>query len=97
MLKLIARRYWLVLGVGVVLTFAGSRSGFAAGRQFLRGQLPEAVSHLQPLGWLPVAAPLQLAIGLPLRNEPALNRLIQELYDPASPNYHRYLTPEQFA
>ena len=25
------------------------------------------------------------------------NHLIQELYDPASTNYHRYLTPEQFA
>jgi len=28
---------------------------------------------------------------------PALDRLLSEIYDPASTNYHRYLTPEQFA
>ena len=33
---------------------------------------------------------------MPLRNQDALNHLLQELYDPASTNYHRYLTPEQF-
>src|SRR5208283_3892813 len=36
------------------------------------------------------------AIGLQLRNQAALTDLIQQLYDPASPNYHQYLTPEQF-
>jgi len=87
----------MVVGLGVAQLFGAIRPGFAADRQYLRGQLPEAVSHLQSLGRLPGAAPLQLAIGLPLRNEPALNQLIQEMYDPASPNYHRYLMPEQFA
>ena len=39
---------------------------------------------------------MNLAIGLPLRNKQELDALLQQLYDPASPNYHRYLTPEQF-
>lgn len=39
---------------------------------------------------------LRLVIGLPLRNQAALSNLLRQIYDPASPNYHHYLTPEQF-
>ena len=39
---------------------------------------------------------LPLAIGLPLRNEAALNELLQQLYDPHSTNFHRFLTPQEF-
>src|SRR5208337_3316048 len=35
-------------------------------------------------------------IGLPLRNTNVLNKLLQDLYDPASPKFRHYLTPEQF-
>ncbi len=49
------------------------------------------------MGRLASSQQLDLALGLPLRNQDELNRLVQELYDPASTNYHRYLTPEQFA
>jgi subtilase family serine protease len=40
---------------------------------------------------------LHLAIGLPLRNQEILMNLVRQLYDPASTNFHRYLTPGQFA
>ena len=33
---------------------------------------------------------------MPLRNSAELDHLLQQLYDPASPNYRRYLTPEEF-
>jgi hypothetical protein len=66
------------------------------GRQFLKGHVPAVVSRLQPTGLLPVTNRLNLAIGLPLRNQQALDDLLQQIYDPASPNYHHYLTPEQF-
>ena len=68
------------------------------GKQLLHGHVPAAVArfHLQPLSRLPATNRLNLAIGLPLRNEAALNKLLSEIYDPASTNYHRYLTPEQF-
>ena len=39
---------------------------------------------------------LKLAIGLPLRDQAGLSNLLQQIYDPASPNYHHYLTPAQF-
>jgi len=69
----------------------------AAGVQVLRGHVPAAVARLQPTGSLPGTTNLDLAIGLPLRNKEGLNNLLQQIYDPASPNYRRYLTPEQFA
>ena len=39
---------------------------------------------------------LHLAIGLPLRNQESLTTLLQQVVDPASPNFRHYLTPEQF-
>ena len=64
----------------------------------MHGHLPEAVArfHLQPAGRLSATQHLNLAIGLPLRNQEALDHLLQQLYDPASPRFHQYLTPEQF-
>ncbi len=52
--------------------------------------------HLQPVGQLSGLTILNLAVGLPLRNKEELNNLLQQIYDPASPQYHHYLTPEQF-
>lgn len=69
----------------------------AAPRQKLNGShVPAAVAHLAPTGSLPGTQKLKLAIGLPLRNQEELSDFLRQLYDPASPNYHRYLTPEEF-
>ncbi len=69
----------------------------AAGLQQMHNQLPRAAATLAPLGRLPGTQRLHLALGLPLRNQAALSNLLQQLYDPSSPNYHRFLTPQQFA
>jgi hypothetical protein len=58
--------------------------------------VPPAAARLTPVGNLPGSQRLNLAIGLPLRNQQELDTLLQQLYNPASPNYHRYLTPEEF-
>jgi hypothetical protein len=83
--------------VAVLLPFKAGAQG--AGKQMLQGHVPSAIArfHLQPMSRLPATNRLNLAIGLPLRNQEALNKLLAEIYDPASTNYHRYLTPEQFA
>ncbi len=70
---------------------------WGAERQVLRGHVPAAVAHLTPAGPLAGSTHLNLAIGLPLRNREALSNLLRQIYDPASPQYHHYLTPEQFA
>ena len=69
----------------------------AADRQRLQGHVPAAVPRLQTVERLPDTQRLNLAIGLPLRKQTALTTLLQQLYDPASPSYHQWLTPEQFA
>jgi subtilase family serine protease len=70
-----------------------------AGKQLLHDPVPPAIArlHLQPVRPLPATNRLDLAIGLPLRNQEELTRLLAEIYDPASTNYQHYLTPEQFA
>jgi hypothetical protein len=80
--------------VGAILLFATP----AHAAQALSGHVPPAVKslNLQPIGRPPATQRLHLAIGLPLRNQDALNALLRELYDPASPQYHQYLTPEEF-
>ena len=58
--------------------------------------MPAIVSQLQAKGILSPGTNLSLAIGLPLRNREALTNLLEQIYDPASTNYHHYLTPEEF-
>ena len=86
-----------LVGFTSLLAFGLPLAGGAAPRQKLSGQhvLP-AVARMAPAGSLPGSQRLKLAIGLPLRNQPELDAFLQQLYDPASPNYHRYLTPEEF-
>jgi len=67
-----------------------------AERQSLSGHVPVAAMRLKPVGRLPTTKRLDLAIGLPLRNQAELNGLLEQLYDPASPQYRHYLTLDQF-
>ncbi len=64
--------------------------------QSLHGHVPAAIAHLIPVSLLPATNLLHLVIVLPLRNQGDLTNSLQRLYDPASPDYHHYLTPEQF-
>jgi subtilase family serine protease len=75
-------------------------AGFSAlaERQVVRGHVPAAVGALglQPIETLPDSTRVDLAIQVPVRDQEGLSNLVQQLYDPKSPNFHRYLTPEQF-
>jgi uncharacterized membrane protein len=69
----------------------------AAGRQFLHGHVPDAVTASTAVGPLRPSDQMDLAVGLPLRNQEELNQLLKDLADPTKPNFRRYLTPAQFA
>jgi subtilase family serine protease len=60
------------------------------------GHVPPVLKSLTSTGRLPGTNWLNLAIGLPLRNPAGLSNLLQQIYDPTSPNFHHYLTPEEF-
>ena len=66
-------------------------------RQVLHGHVPAAVAKLPPLESLAATQRMRLAIALPLRSRPQLDHLLGDLYDPASPRFHQYLTASQFA
>jgi hypothetical protein len=70
------------------------RAGAVSGPAGVAGARACVVASLQPLGDLPETNRLNLAIGLPLRHQDALNRLLHDLYDPASPRYRRFLKPK---
>ena len=62
----------------------------------MTGHMPAVVNQAATIGRLPSASSLNLAIGLRLHDQPGLARLVQDVSDPASPNYRHYLAPEQF-
>jgi subtilase family serine protease len=85
----------LFLALLVALTSArGANAG--PDRMVLYGHVPSAAVQLTAKGRLPATHNLCLAIGLPLRNQGALDDLLEQIYDPQSPNFHKFLTPPEF-
>jgi subtilase family serine protease len=64
-------------------------------RQML-GTAIAAPAHAQAVGRLPGEQQLNLSLTLSLHNEAQLDTLLSQLSDPTSPNYHQFLTVEQF-
>ncbi len=85
---------WRIIALALLLL---ATTASAAERQVLRGHVPPVTARLRPIGRFAGTNRLDLAIGLPLRNREALTNLLADIYNPASPNYHHYLTPEEFA
>jgi len=69
----------------------------AGAQQMLPGHIPHAVAASRVLDKLPDATRLNLAIGLPLRNQAELDQLLTQLADPESAQFGHYLSAEQFA
>src|SRR6185312_2072665 len=97
-LKMSMRKIFLTVGAGLILSTASTFTSHAAGPALMKlhGHVPAIVSQLKAKGNVSADTNLTLAIGLPLRNREALTNLLAEIYDPSSPNYHHFLTPEQF-
>lgn len=81
-----------ISSVLVVLTMRAA----SAQLKVLPGHVPVGISKLKPLGALDPSRRLNLAIGLPLRNRTQLTNLLDQLYNPASPKWHHFLTVKQF-
>jgi uncharacterized repeat protein (TIGR03803 family) len=64
--------------------------------QVLHNVRPAVVTNATPLRHSARWKRLNLSISLPLRDRPGLTNLLQQIYDPASPNFRHYLTPQQF-
>ncbi|MBI4851027.1 MAG: S8/S53 family peptidase [Acidobacteria bacterium] len=60
------------------------------------GQVPELALRSKKLSQLKADRKLNLIMAFKLDKEIELRNLIQELYDQNSPNYHKWLNPEEF-
>jgi subtilase family serine protease len=86
------------LAVGLALTMGGP----ARGQTSNNGNVLDAASVLRlrdgtDLGRRPAGAPVTVAVTLRFNRENELRQLLDGLSDPASPNYHQFLTSTQFA
>src|SRR4029077_17108473 len=62
----------------------------------LKGHVLPNVRQMTPIGRVSSTEQLHLAIGLSLPNQKELTGFLNQPYDPANPNYHHYLTPQEF-
>lgn len=85
---------WLLV---LMLTLFTGMPAMAAERQVLHDQVPRPVPNLAPKGRLDGSKRLQMAFTLPSRDPDGLKQLLHDLYDPASPQYRHFITPEKFA
>lgn len=70
----------------------------AAGMQTVEGHIPKVIAKLglRPTGSLAPTQQMHVVMVLPLRNRDQLTNMLQQLYDPANPNFHHFLKPGQF-
>jgi subtilase family serine protease len=69
-------------------------------RVTLPGNVHRALANNAPLGATDKNQPMErmiLSLGMAPAAQSRLNLLLQQLHDPKSPNFHQWLTPEQFA
>jgi subtilase family serine protease len=86
------------IGLGL-LAMAGlvwPSRGAVIGMKTLHGHVPAAVAHLTKTGDVASTNKLHLAIGVELRNQAALDDLVNQVSDPSSPNYQHYLSRDEF-
>jgi subtilase family serine protease len=73
-------------------------SGLAQQSYVMAHHVPEAVSSGQArlVDMMPGTQRMQVALHLPLRNQAELEQLLERLYDPQSPDYHHFLSVQEF-
>jgi len=99
--KVVVFLVFLVVFICASFVFPGPFLHAASAEAMLQ---PESVGGLPPL--LSVSKlqsrdvknqTLHMSIGLALTNQDQLSAFLQSLYNPSSPNYHQYLTQDEFA
>ena len=85
--------------VAACLLYSTSFCYSQASLQTLHGHVRPAVLRGQavPAGLVPATERMSLSIVLPLRNQADLTSLLGRLYDPSSPDYHKFVSAAQFA
>src|SRR3984957_7951514 len=88
----------IFISCGISCSSIPPPSAAAGGHAMLAPHLPVAVANGQAAmtGAVSPHQSLNLAIHLPVRNQAELTQLLRDLYDPKSPNFHKYLNVSEF-
>lgn len=89
---------WTAIGIGLVSIFVAACSGRGGpGSAFVPPPAPAVASaDLHDRGPRAASAPVEAGILLRLNHRAQLDRLIEQISNPRSSRYHRFLTPQQF-
>ena len=92
------RKIGLSLLAVVAMLSASNLSLRAESGSLMTRHLRQAVltGQAKPVGRLAASQELQLDLVLPIRDQAGLTKFLGEVYDPASPSYHQFLTVQQF-
>src|ERR1700735_5502274 len=97
MSKVRAPRLFL-MAIGLALSIAAPRPAMPGdAATILEGNHPNEAADIAGQTNASPTAPLEMRLTMALRNRAELTRLLADQQDPASPDYHRWLTPDQFA
>lgn len=101
-----SRKRWAVLAWVILLlatrhpAFSQDRApttpGPVSGPQTLTGHVTKEIKTAPPVGDVPLDQVLYLSIGFPMQNKADLDKEAASLYDPQSPNFHKFLKPNEF-
>jgi kumamolisin len=72
-------------------------SAFGQAQSVSTRSVPTAGVQPQSIGRLAADQIMTLDVVLPVRDQAGLDALVEQVSDPASPSYRRYLTPEEFS
>src|SRR3984957_589373 len=85
------------LGLSALLLAFAATAARAENFTPLVGDHPDAAADLAAQGTtVPTYQPLQMEVYLNPRNEAQLVQLLQDQQDPSSPQYHKFLTPDEY-
>jgi subtilase family serine protease len=85
----------LLIGVSVVVLGKNAQPDF--GTPVSLGEHVNPLIHkAQSVHPTPGTQPLAISVGLQMRNQTEFTSMVHAIYDPHSPQYHKYLTPDQF-
>ncbi len=86
-----------LLGCALACLLLPAAAAASAGRTTSPGTVLRGLDNARDLGTLAPARTLHIGIGLRGRDDAARARFVRALYDRHSPQYHRFLTPAQYA
>ncbi len=95
--RLISNRavVWALSIIGALVL--ASPMALAQTDTILHGNHPALAEGVTASGYVEPSRPLTMSVTLALRNQAQLEQLLADQQNPASPEYHRWLTREEFA